>query len=86
MNSKHFFLGFLIFVVSAMSADLHAASWLVSAHETEREPEIIDVALNLGQPLHLTSAFQKTDELESSKILNRSARHVDIVTDFRPGG
>jgi aminopeptidase len=28
----------------------------------------------------------KINELESSKILNRSARHVDIVTDFRPGG
>jgi len=25
-------------------------------------------------------------ELESSGVLNRSAQHIDIVTDFRPGG
>jgi aminopeptidase len=25
-------------------------------------------------------------ELEAAGILNRSAQHVDIVTDFRPGG
>jgi len=28
----------------------------------------------------------KIKELESEGILNRSAQHVDIVTDFRPGG
>ena len=28
----------------------------------------------------------KIDELAESGILNRSAQHVDIVTDFRPGG
>jgi aminopeptidase len=29
---------------------------------------------------------KKTDELNETGILNRSAQHVDIVTDFRPGG
>ena len=29
---------------------------------------------------------RKTDELAEQGILNRSAQHVDIVTDFRPGG
>jgi len=28
----------------------------------------------------------KIDELAESGVLNRSAQHVDIVTDFRPGG
>jgi aminopeptidase len=28
----------------------------------------------------------KIDGLEKSGVLNRSAQHVDIVTDFRPGG
>ena len=28
----------------------------------------------------------KIDELAERGILNRSAQHVDIVTDFRPGG
>lgn len=28
----------------------------------------------------------RIDELEKAGILNRSAQHVDIVTDFRPGG
>jgi aminopeptidase len=28
----------------------------------------------------------RIDELEASGALNRSAQHVDIVTDFRPGG
>ena len=28
----------------------------------------------------------KIEELEKSGVLNRSAQHVDIVTDFRPGG
>jgi aminopeptidase len=29
---------------------------------------------------------KKADELHQQGILNRSAQHVDIVTDFRPGG
>ena len=29
---------------------------------------------------------RKCDELFDKGILNRSAQHVDIVTDFRPGG
>jgi len=29
---------------------------------------------------------QRLIELEKAGILNRSAQHVDIVTDFRPGG
>ena len=29
---------------------------------------------------------KKCDELFDKGILNRSAQHVDIVTDFRPGG
>jgi len=28
----------------------------------------------------------KIEELEAAGVLNRSAQHVDIVTDFRPGG
>jgi aminopeptidase len=32
------------------------------------------------------SGAQRLKQLESEGILNRSAQHVDIVTDFRPGG
>ena len=31
-------------------------------------------------------ALEKIAQLEESGVLNRSAQHVDIVTDFRPGG
>ena len=33
-----------------------------------------------------TEGRARLEELERSGALNRSAQHVDIVTDFRPGG
>ena len=29
---------------------------------------------------------ERIEKLEADGVLNRSAQHVDIVTDFRPGG
>ncbi len=46
----------------------------------------LHIAIGASYPECYESSGLSEDELLSSGVLNKSAQHVDIVTDFRPGG